>query len=80
MCEVYVHMITMYILDYNATIHLYFVILETDEAASTCHLFVQKGGLQMMAQALKVSCFTIFLVWFMSGMPEYTVIISFLCS
>lgn len=26
----------------------------TDEAASTCLLFVQKGGLQMMAQALKV--------------------------
>ena len=49
-------------LDQIVATHMYFDILKTDEAASTCVLFVQKEGLQMMTQALKVSCFTTSLV------------------
>lgn len=72
-------------LECNVITNLYFVtVLKTDEAPSTCLLFVQKGGLQMMAQALKVLCFkitTMQFTFYMSVMPEYTstVIIS-LCA
>ena len=53
-------------LDCNVATNLYSVIiLKTDEAPSTCLLFVQKGGLQMMTQALKVFCFKITaIIWF----------------